>query len=257
MARKKAQVYDRASSPPPAGSIAASSDSSCPMACRRPGTATGSSCSRGGGGLRAPGADHREAKVDDPHHDLHPRPGGRRRGARGAAGRRAAEGVAVRLLLDDVGSWRVGRRFLAPLLKAGARVAYFMPVLHVPFRGRANLRNHRKIVVVDGRIALTGGMNLAWPYMGPMPDPDFWRDLSAVVEGPAVPTWSRSSSPTGRSPPARISRQPGREPGTRPREATSGTGRRSGAKGPGTASSKWSPAGPTCPTIRSTRPSSR
>ena len=61
-----------------------------------------------------------------------------------------------------------------------------MPVLHIPFRGRANLRNHRKIVVVDGRIALTGGMNLAWPYMGPTPDPSYWRDLSAAVEGPAV-----------------------------------------------------------------------
>jgi cardiolipin synthase len=99
---------------------------------------------------------------------------------------RAAAGVSVRLLLDDVGSWRVGRRYLAPLLKEGARVAYFMPMLHIPFRGRANLRNHRKIVVVDSRRAITGGMNLAWPYMGPIPDPGYWRDLSAVVEGPAA-----------------------------------------------------------------------
>ena len=94
--------------------------------------------------------------------------------------------MSVRLLLDSVGSWRIGRRYLAPLLEEGARVAYFMPVLHVPFRGRANLRNHRKIVVVDSRIALSGGMNLARPYMGPTPDPNFWRDLSVVVQGPAV-----------------------------------------------------------------------
>jgi cardiolipin synthase len=100
--------------------------------------------------------------------------------------RRAAAGVSVRLLLDGVGSWRVGRRYLAPLLKDGARVAYFMPMLHMPFRGRANLRNHRKIVVADSQIAITGGMNLAWPYLGPMPDPNYWRDLSAVIEGPAV-----------------------------------------------------------------------
>ena len=104
----------------------------------------------------------------------------------GRLAEKAAGGVKVRLLLDDVGSWRVGRRFLTPLTSAGARVAYFMPVLHIPFRGRANLRNHRKIVVIDGRIALTGGMNLAWPYMAPVPDPDLWIDLSAVVEGPAV-----------------------------------------------------------------------
>jgi cardiolipin synthase len=99
---------------------------------------------------------------------------------------KAAGGVSVRLLLDDVGSWRVGRRFLLPLLKAGGKVAYFMPMLHFPFRGRANLRNHRKIVVVDGRTALTGGMNLAWPYMGPTRDPNYWRDLAILVEGPAA-----------------------------------------------------------------------
>ena len=100
--------------------------------------------------------------------------------------RRAAAGVAVRLLLDDVGSWRVRRRFLAPLVDAGAQVAYFMPMLHIPFRGRANLRNHRKLVIVDGEIALAGGMNLAWPYIGPPGTQDLWRDLSMVVDGPAV-----------------------------------------------------------------------
>lgn len=99
---------------------------------------------------------------------------------------RAADGVQVRLLLDDVGSWRVGRRFLAPLTAAGARVAFFMPMLHLPFRGRTNLRNHRKIVVVDGRHALSGGMNLAEEYMGPIPDPKRWRDFSLISSGPAV-----------------------------------------------------------------------
>jgi len=99
--------------------------------------------------------------------------------------RRAAQGVAVRLLIDDVGSWRIGRRFLAPLIEAGAQVAFFMPVLYF-FRGRANLRNHRKLVVVDGRLALTGGMNLAWPYIGPTSSAAMWRDMSVLVEGPAV-----------------------------------------------------------------------
>ena len=100
--------------------------------------------------------------------------------------RRASEGVEVRLLLDDVGSWRVGRRFLAPLTEAGAKVAFFMPMIHLPFRGRANLRNHRKIVIADERRALTGGMNLAGAYMGSTPDPKRWRDLSLIVAGPAV-----------------------------------------------------------------------
>jgi cardiolipin synthase len=100
--------------------------------------------------------------------------------------KKASSGVSVRMLLDSVGSWRIGRRFLAPLLKAGAEVAFFMPVLHIPFRGRANLRNHRKIVVVDSRIALSGGMNLARSYMGPAPDSNYWVDLSVVIQGPAV-----------------------------------------------------------------------
>ncbi len=100
--------------------------------------------------------------------------------------RKAAGGVSVRLLLDSVGSWRIGRRYLAPLVEQGARIAFFMPVLHIPFRGRANLRNHRKVVVVDGEIALAGGMNLARSYMGPITDHGYWRDLSAVVHGPAV-----------------------------------------------------------------------
>ena len=99
---------------------------------------------------------------------------------------RAAAGVAVRLLIDDLGSWRLRRRHLSPLIEAGAQVAFFMPVLHVPLRGRANLRNHRKLIVVDGRIALTGGMNLALPYMGPPGTTHLWRDLAVIVEGPAV-----------------------------------------------------------------------
>lgn len=100
--------------------------------------------------------------------------------------RKAREGVMVRLLLDDAGSWRLRRRSLTPLTEAGARVAHFMPMLRNPFRGRANLRNHRKIVVVDRRLGFAGGMNLTSKYIGPLPDPRRWRDLAVVVEGPAV-----------------------------------------------------------------------
>ena len=99
---------------------------------------------------------------------------------------RAREGVSVRLLIDDLGSWRLPRRKLATLTSAGAQVAFFMPVFHVPFRGRANLRNHRKLIVVDGQTCLTGGMNLALPYMGPPGSSGLWRDFAVVLEGPAA-----------------------------------------------------------------------
>ena len=100
--------------------------------------------------------------------------------------KRALAGLEVRVLLDDVGSWRFPRRDLAPFLAAGGEVAWFMPVFHRPFQGRANLRNHRKIVVADGSLAIAGGMNIAEEYMGPVPLPTRWRDVSAVVRGPAA-----------------------------------------------------------------------
>lgn len=134
---------------------------------------------------------------------------------------RAREGISVRLLIDDLGSWRLPRRKLLPMMQAGARVAFFMPVFHVPMRGRANLRNHRKLIVVDGQTCLTGGMNVALPYIGPPGSERLWRDFAVVVEGPAVadleavftsdwrfathsdpasdpvPSWEESPRPTG------------------------------------------------------------
>jgi cardiolipin synthase len=99
---------------------------------------------------------------------------------------RAAEGIEVRLLLDAVGSLVITRRFLRPLITAGGRVAFFMPVLRLPLRGWTNLRNHRKMVIVDERWVMAGGANLARNYIGPTPQPNRWRDLQFILEGPAT-----------------------------------------------------------------------
>ena len=99
---------------------------------------------------------------------------------------KATQGLDVRVLMDGVGSLHTVWRFFRPLLRAGGRIAYFIPVLHRPFRGRTNLRNHRKIVIVDGRTVLAGGTNIGAEYIGPEPDPDRWKDLAFVLEGPAV-----------------------------------------------------------------------
>ncbi len=99
---------------------------------------------------------------------------------------KASQGVNVFLLLDALGCAKIRRGFLSPLLKAGGRTAFFMPMLHLPFRGRANLRNHRKILLIDGTTAIVGGMNLADEYMGPGKDADYWQDLSLHIDGPAV-----------------------------------------------------------------------
>ena len=99
---------------------------------------------------------------------------------------KAAQGVKIYLLLDALGSVRISRKFLAPLLEAGGQVAFFMPMIHLPFRGRANLRNHRKMIIADNQTAVIGGMNLASEYMGTQESGCRWQDLSLVVRGPAT-----------------------------------------------------------------------
>lgn len=99
---------------------------------------------------------------------------------------RARAGVKVRLLLDAVGSWRALRRLVRPLRQAGGEVAEFLPALPLHRKWSAHLRNHRKLLVVDGRTAFTGGMNIGKRYMGPRPDPARWRDSAIVIDGAAV-----------------------------------------------------------------------
>lgn len=76
---------------------------------------------------------------------------------------RARAGVKVRLLLDAVGSARTSRAFFAPLLDAGGELAWFHPMRlwRLWRRPWLNMRSHRKIVVIDGLIAYTGGMNVS------------------------------------------------------------------------------------------------
>ncbi len=100
--------------------------------------------------------------------------------------RRAADGIRVRVLLDGIGSLHTSNRFLSPITEAGGRTAFFIPVIHQPFRGGTNLRNHRKLVIIDEKRVMAGGMNIGAEYMGPTPSASRWRDLSFTLEGPAT-----------------------------------------------------------------------
>jgi cardiolipin synthase len=100
--------------------------------------------------------------------------------------RRARDGLEVRLLVDGLFMFRTSRRAMDELRHAGGRVAVFMPLVHVPFRGRSNLRNHRKIAVADGAKAIIGGMNIALEYMGPRPLEGRWRDVALSIQGSAA-----------------------------------------------------------------------
>ena len=102
----------------------------------------------------------------------------------GALADRARAGVEVRLLIDGFFAFRASRRLLADLRKAGAHVAVFAPIVHMPFSNSGNLRNHRKSAVFDGASAIVGGMNLAEEYMGATPLASRWCDLCALIRGP-------------------------------------------------------------------------
>lgn len=105
---------------------------------------------------------------------------------RDALAERARAGVKVRLLLDAVGSSKITRRFMAPLLEAGGELAWFHPTRFRPFtRSWVNMRTHRKIVVVDGRIAFTGGINITDEEDERLGDTAY-RDLHLRLEGEVV-----------------------------------------------------------------------
>lgn len=103
---------------------------------------------------------------------------------------KAKSGVEVRLIYDSVGSAGLKRRFLQPLHRSGVEVHSFMPVLFPLFTSKANFRDHRKIVVVDGKVGFLGGVNLSARYVNDERSTNdvFWRDTHLRIEGDAVRT---------------------------------------------------------------------
>jgi len=99
---------------------------------------------------------------------------------------RAREGVQVRLLLDGFFAILVPRRYLKELRGAGAKVAVFRPFFSLRRLGPRNLRNHRKLVVVDDRFLWCGGRNLAAEYFLGDASGAIWPDLSFDLEGPVA-----------------------------------------------------------------------
>jgi cardiolipin synthase len=99
---------------------------------------------------------------------------------------KAREGVEVRLLYDAMGSRHVHSWTLRPLREAGVKCSAFLPLSPWRRRMQVNMRNHRKILVVDGQVAFTGGLNIGDEYLGRVPRFGFWRDTHLRLEGPAV-----------------------------------------------------------------------
>ena len=98
---------------------------------------------------------------------------------------KAREGVKVRIVYDDVGCWNVPHRFFERMRDEGIEAVPFLPVRFPSFTSKVNYRNHRKLVVVDGRVGFIGGMNIALRYVkGTKTQP--WRDTMVRISGTAV-----------------------------------------------------------------------
>lgn len=102
-----------------------------------------------------------------------------------ALARKAEQGIEVRVLLDASGSSRMDDKLKERMKKAGVKLAKYRP-LRFSNLARVNSRDHRKIVVVDGRIGFVFGHGIAEEWTGNGQDKDHWRDTGARLEGPIV-----------------------------------------------------------------------
>ena len=95
------------------------------------------------------------------------------------------EGVEIRIIIDYLGSFFTRPNYFNELKKKGAQVKYFSPIQYFKLH-RINYRNHRKIVVIDGNIGYTGGMNMGEEYISGGKKYDSWKDLHLKIKGESV-----------------------------------------------------------------------
>ncbi len=107
---------------------------------------------------------------------------------------KAQQGVEVRVVYDDVGCWNMSHTFVERMRESGVEMLPFLPVRFPSFTSKVNYRNHRKMIIIDGKVGYIGGMNIALRYVkGPSltshPSPltsKSWRDTMLRLQGGAV-----------------------------------------------------------------------
>lgn len=102
---------------------------------------------------------------------------------------KVADGVEVRALFDAFGNWSnnkpLKKRHLKAIRDRGVEIVMYDP-LRFPWINHVFARDHRKIVIIDGKIGYTGGMNIADYYINGLPEIGDWRDMHVRIEGSAV-----------------------------------------------------------------------
>lgn len=100
--------------------------------------------------------------------------------------KKAREGVEVRFLYDDMGSRRLGKKYIKRLKSAGVQVDVFFPPRIPKINFKINFRNHRKLAIIDAKIGYIGGFNIGDEYLGKDNKFGYWRDTHLRVTGSAV-----------------------------------------------------------------------
>jgi len=108
------------------------------------------------------------------------------RGIAEALAERCRAGVSVNVLLDAFGTLGMPSEFIDNMKKSGCQVAQFRPLYRVWPGAKTNNRMHRRVLVSDGRVAITGGSGVSQKWMGNGRIDDHWRDTDTRIEGPAV-----------------------------------------------------------------------
>ncbi|QNK64222.1 cardiolipin synthase [Pedobacter sp. PAMC26386] len=101
---------------------------------------------------------------------------------------KARAGVQVRLIYDDFGSRSIRKKVVPELIESGVQAYPFYKILFIALANRINYRNHRKIIVIDGRIGFTGGINVSDRYINSEKRPNqlYWRDMHVKITGPGI-----------------------------------------------------------------------
>ena len=100
--------------------------------------------------------------------------------------RKIAEGVKIRLMYDGIGSFSLSKPYLKSLKEIGVEVFPFLPFRFGRFLRSVNYRNHRKIIVIDGTVAFTGGINISDKYLKGDKTLGKWHDMHLRIKGPVV-----------------------------------------------------------------------